>query len=113
MADWHVDTDVMREYAQTVDGLHDRVSKINDYMKTTACDKSGFTGLFTLLQPVVDLVGNLYGETLEFGHNRLTSLADGMRSAADAYDHHDGQAAAILKEFQGDLQSIASATPAL
>jgi hypothetical protein len=99
VSEFDVHTDVMREYADVVDGLHAQVGKIKDYMRTTACDKSGFTGLFALLQPVVDLVGNLYGSTLDFGDNRLTSLSQGVRSAADSYDHHDGQVAAILKEF--------------
>ncbi|WP_326569611.1 hypothetical protein VSH64_00715 [Amycolatopsis rhabdoformis] len=99
MSEFDVHTDVMREYADVADGLHAQVGKIRDYLHSTACDTSGFTGLFALLRPVVGLVGNLYGSTLDFGDNRLTSLSQGIRSAADSYDHHDGQAAVILKQF--------------
>ncbi|MFF0146383.1 MULTISPECIES: hypothetical protein [Amycolatopsis] len=96
---FEVNPQSMRDYAQAVDGLHDAVAKIREYMQGTACDKSGFTGLFVVLQPVVDLVGNLYGETLKFGDERLTALAGGMRSAADHYQRHDDNTATILAQF--------------
>jgi hypothetical protein len=105
VADFAVDPQTMQEYAQVVDGLHATVSRIDDYMRSTACDKSGFTGLFTVLRPVVDLVGNLYGETLKFGHSRLTSLSQGVQSAADAYAHHDANAAKMLDDLHAQLDS--------
>ncbi|GAA3579292.1 hypothetical protein GCM10022222_75130 [Amycolatopsis ultiminotia] len=110
MSSFEVDPQSMRDYAQAVDGLHDVVSKIRDYMKDTACDKSGFTGLFTVLQPVVDLVGNLYGETLKFGDERLTSLSQGMTAAADHYAKHDDNTATILAQFGMKADDIGSGT---
>ncbi|HEY3466980.1 MAG TPA: type VII secretion target [Amycolatopsis sp.] len=109
MADVEVDPEAMREYAQVVDGLHQVVDKIDEYMRATACDKSGFTGLFMVLRPVVDLVGNLYGETLKFGHSRLTSLSQGVQSAADAYASHDENSAKILDELRAKLESMGGA----
>ncbi|GAB3143421.1 type VII secretion target [Amycolatopsis sp. NPDC004378] len=105
MADFEVDPAAMREYAQVVDGLHQAVTKIDEYMRSTACDKSGFTGLFTVLQPVVDLVGNLYGETLKFGHSRLSSLSQGVQSAANAYATHDENAKKMLDELRAKLEA--------
>lgn len=106
MPDFEVHTDTMREYADVVDGLHAQVDKIKDYMSTTACDTAGFTGLFYVLRPVVELVSGLYGDTLGFGQSRLSSLSQGIKSAADAYDHHQGQVVALLKELGGSLDSI-------
>ncbi|MCR6488154.1 hypothetical protein M8542_35535 [Amycolatopsis sp. OK19-0408] len=105
MADFEVDPAAMREYAGVVDGLHQAVGKIDEYMRSTACDKSGFTGLFTVLHPVVDLVGNLYGETLKFGDARLTSLSQGVQSAAAAYTTHDMNSAKLLDELRAKLES--------
>ena len=99
MADFDVAPDVMREYADVLDGLHAHIDKINDYMLKTACDNSGFTGLFMLLRPVVDLVRDLYGDTLQFGHSRLTSMSQGIQSAATAYEQHDTKSAEILKQL--------------
>jgi hypothetical protein len=106
VADFEVDPAAMREYAAVVDGLHQVVGKIDEYMRSTACDKSGFTGLFMVLRPVVDLVGNLYGETLQFGNARLTSLSQGVQSAADAYTTHDENSAKLLDELRAKLESL-------
>ena len=106
MADFDVAPDVMREYADVLDGLHAQIDKINDYMRTTACDNSGFTGLFMLLRPVVDLVRDLYGDTLQFGHTRLTSLSQGVQSAATAYEQHDAKSAEVLKQLGLSLDDL-------
>jgi len=108
MSSIKVSTEQLHQYAETLDGLHDKISKINDYMKSTACDTSGFTGLFMVLQPVVHLVSNLYGETLNFGHSRLTSLTDGVKQAAEAYQNHDTNAAKLLEKFIAEFDGIDS-----
>jgi uncharacterized protein YukE len=105
VADFEVDPAALREYAQVVEGLHQAVNKVGEYMQATACDTSGFTGLFYLLRPVVDLVGKLYGETLQFGHERLTSLSQGIQSAANAYAAHDEHAKKMLDELRAMLES--------
>ena len=106
MSSIKVSAEQLHQYAATLEGLHEKISKIDDYMKSTACDKSGFTGLFVVLQPVVDLVSNLYGETLKFGHDRLTSLTDGVKQAADAYTQHDTNAAKLLEKFIAEFDGI-------
>ena len=109
MADFEVDPAALREYAQVVDGLHKAIDKIDEYMRSTACDKSGFTGLFYVLRPVVDLVANLYGDTLKFGHARLTSLSQGIQSSANAYAAHDDNAKKILDELRAKLETAGGA----
>ncbi|WP_033293430.1 hypothetical protein [Amycolatopsis jejuensis] len=101
-----VDPQAMRDYAQAVEGLHAPVRKIDQYVRATACDTAGFTGLFTVLQPVVGMVRDLYGETLKFGDARLTALSDGMRSAADHYAAHDASWAKFLAEFGTAAEQI-------
>ncbi|MGW4395684.1 hypothetical protein ACWEHA_10380 [Amycolatopsis nivea] len=108
MSGIEVDVETMNQYAEVLDSLHEKISKINDYMRSTACDTSGFTGLFVVLQPVVQLVANLYGGTLDFGHSRLTALADGVKQAAQAYAHHDANSAQLLQQFIDQFDGIDS-----
>ena len=105
MADFEVKPETLQEYAQVLDGLQGAVSKIEDYMRSTACDTSGFTGLFYVLRPVVDLVANLYGDTLKFGHSRLTSMSQGIQSVAKAYADHDADVAKLLHEIYEQLEN--------
>lgn len=103
--DFHVDPDALREYADVLDGLNSAIDSISEYMHTYGCDKSGFTGLFIVLQPVVDLVGSLYGDTLKFGKQRLASLVDGVNSTADAYEQADSNIGELLGSLLGEIDS--------
>jgi uncharacterized protein YukE len=101
--DFHVNPDSVREYAEVLDGLNSAIDAINEYMHTYGCDKSGFTGLFMVLQPVVDLVGSLYGDSLSFGRQRLASLIEGVNKVAQAYQDTDDQASKILEDLRREL----------
>lgn len=103
MADIETDPQALASYAQNLDSLHSVIDKINDFMRTEGCDTAGFTGLFMVLRPVVDLVGLLYGETLKFGHNRLSSMTDGIKAAAQAYSDHENVA---KKQFENLLRQL-------
>lgn len=103
--DFHVDPDKVSEYGNTLEGLNSAIDAINEYMHTYALDKSGFTGLFMILRPVVDLVGSLYGETLSFGRQRLASLVNGVQQTADGYSQIDEQVSKVLQDLLRELQS--------
>lgn len=103
--DFHVDPDKVSEYAETLEGLNSAIDAINEYMHTYALDKSGFTGLFMLLRPVIDLVGSLYGDTLSFGRQRLASLVSGVQQTAEGYSQIDEAAAKVLQDLLRELQS--------
>ncbi|GAB2973606.1 hypothetical protein LWP59_30375 [Amycolatopsis acidiphila] len=103
--DFHVDPDAVNDYAQVLEGLNSAIDAITEYMHTYALDKSGFTGLFMVLQPVVDLVGSLYGETLSFGRQRLASLMSGVQQTASAYQGIDEQASKVLQDLLRELQA--------
>jgi hypothetical protein len=102
--DLHVDPEAVKNYAEVLDGLDSAIDTINEYMHTYGCDKSGFTGLFMLLRPVIDLVGSLYGDTLSFGRQRLASLVDGVKNTAEAYQQIDEQASKVLQDLLRELQ---------
>ncbi|MEC3980028.1 hypothetical protein [Amycolatopsis sp. H20-H5] len=103
MADLETSPAALTAYAQNLDGLHGAIDKINEYMRTQGCDTSGFTGLFVVLRPVVDMVGSLYDETLKFGHNRLNSMSAGIKAASEHYATVDATAAKRLADLMREL----------
>lgn len=99
MSDLAADTDVIRAYAKNLEQMHNTLDAVKDYAKTSGCDKSGFTGLLTLLHPAVDLVDDLFNETIKFGHDRLNSLVDGMNKVAEQYDAREKKHAQSFKDI--------------
>ncbi|AUS78236.1 hypothetical protein C1701_07480 [Actinoalloteichus sp. AHMU CJ021] len=82
---FQVDVDSLEGYARSLDDLQGAFDALREYAVRYGCDKSGFTGLLALLHPGVDLVGTLFGETLNFGQDRLGGTADGIRRNAEVY----------------------------
>lgn len=76
----------LRAYAEYLRTEAQEFETIRKYVHATACDKGGFTGLLTLLQPGVDIVQALFDETLDFGKSKLESTAAAVESTATAYD---------------------------
>jgi hypothetical protein len=107
--DFHVNPEALRQYAEVLDGLNSSIDAINEYMQSYGCDKSGFTGLLMVLQPAIDLVGSLYGDTLKFGKQRLASLVEGVNNAADTYERTDNQVGSVLKNLLSELDDAATA----
>jgi hypothetical protein len=103
---YDVKPDALTAYAQNIEGLNSAADAIGEYMHTYGCDKSGFTGLLTILHPAVDLVGSLFGETLKFGKERLSSLAAGMTDVAKTYEEHDKQVTKALQDILGQLDTV-------
>jgi hypothetical protein len=111
MTGYQVKTDVLGEYARNLDGLVSAADAIREYAHTYGCDKSGFTGLLTLLQPGVDLVGSLFDETVKFGKERLSSLSAGVTDVAKAYEEQDQRATKALEEILSQLDGTTGYAP--
>ncbi|CCH35546.1 hypothetical protein ABZ816_13160 [Actinosynnema sp. NPDC047251] len=82
---------------------------IKDHAVTKGGDTSGFTGLLTLLQPVVTGVAGLYGETLDFANQMMTKEAGALTKAADMYAQGDEMAMSILDQVLAKLAEAAQA----
>lgn len=82
----YTDPAELRGYAEYLRTEAGEFETIRGYVRDTACDKSGFTGLLTLLQPGVDLVRALFDETLDFGKSKLEGAASAIDATADDYE---------------------------
>lgn len=86
MSSLFTDAAELRAYAEYLRTEAQEFETIRKYVHTTACDKSGFTGLLALLQPGVDVVRALFDETLDFGKSKLEGTADAVDATAKVYE---------------------------
>lgn len=106
MSDFEVVPEALEAYADNLDqSLQGCFDSISEYVTNSACDKSGFTGLLMILHPAVDLVDYLFQETLDFGRERMRSLAEGMRDAANEYRNDDKAAQDIFTKILTELDT--------
>jgi hypothetical protein len=79
----------LRAYAEYLRTEAKEFETIRKYVHATACDKAGFTGLLSLLQPGVDVVRALFDESLDFGKSKLEGTAAAVDATAKVYDDID------------------------
>lgn len=101
MSSLSTDAAELRAYAEYLRTEVQEFETIRKYVHATACDKAGFTGLLTLLQPGVDVVRALFDETLDFGKSKLEGTASAIDSTAELYESVDRSQMAI---FNGILR---------
>lgn len=102
---FHVVPDELRSYADYLRGMAADFDAIDRYARDQGANTTGFTGMLAVLQPVVVGVGNLFGETLAIGQDRLGATADGLNQSADTYEAIDGKGAAAADSLAGQLVS--------
>ncbi|MGH3822107.1 MAG: hypothetical protein ACRDRA_04595 [Pseudonocardiaceae bacterium] len=100
---FHVVPDELRSYADYLRGMVADFDAIDHYAREQGASTAGFTGMLAVLQPVVVGVGNLFGETLATGKDRLGATADGLHHSAATYEAVDGNEAATADRLAGQL----------
>jgi Excreted virulence factor EspC, type VII ESX diderm len=91
---FHVVTDELRSYAEYMRGMVGDLDAIDGYAREQAGNTTGFTGMLAVLQPVIQGVSNLFGETLDIGKDRLAATAKGLDDSAAYYETVDRNEAA-------------------
>jgi hypothetical protein len=86
---FRVEPEHLKGYAGMLDRNAQHLLKIRDHAETKGSDTDGFDGLLMVLRPVVVMVGKLFGETLEFGNERLKGVAEALKESADVYEKDD------------------------
>lgn len=101
MSSLFTDAAELRAYAEYLRTEAQEFETIRKYVHATACDKAGFTGLLSLLQPGVDVVRALFDETLDFGKSKLEGSASAVEATAKVYEDVDR---AQMTMFNGILK---------
>jgi hypothetical protein len=104
---FHVVPDELRGYADYMRGMVGDFNAIDRYACDEGANTAGFTGLLAVLVPVVTGVGNLFGETLAIGKDRLAATAEGLEASAAAYEAVDNKVAANADRLASLLQGVA------
>jgi hypothetical protein len=97
----------LRGYAELLTRNAQHFMTIKDHAVTKGGDTSGFTGLLSLLQPIVTGVANLYGETLDFANQMMVKEAEGLNKAADMYQQSEEQAMSLIDKVLAELHGVA------
>ncbi len=100
---FHVVTDELRSYAEYMRGMVGDLNAIDGYAREQGSNTAGFTGMLAALQPVVQGVGNLFGETLDIGKDRLEATAEGLDDSAAYYETVDRNETANADRLSSQL----------
>ncbi len=106
---FHVEPAELRGYSELLTRNAQHFLTIKDHAVTKGGDTSGFTGLLSLLQPIVTGVANLYGETLDFANQMMTKEAEGLTKAAEMYQKGEEMAMSVLDRVLAELANAAEA----
>ncbi|AOS61338.1 hypothetical protein [Actinoalloteichus hymeniacidonis] len=101
-----VAVDELHNYAGSLEGLQGGIDAIRNYMYEQGCNKDGFTGLLTLLHPAVDLVGDLFNETLNFGQDRLSGTAEGIQRNAETYSEAEAKIEGLFSQILSTISNV-------
>jgi len=86
---FHVVPDELRGYSGLLERQAEHFLAIREHAIFKGGDTSGFTGLLSLLDPVVIGVAQLYGETLEAANEKMRQDAEALVKSAVAYEKAD------------------------
>ena len=86
MADIGIDNvDQLRQFSDYLLHLKNDFRAVARYARSQGCNKSGFTGVFEVLKPAMDLIADAFDEAIELAEDRLDSTAQGLRKTAKEY----------------------------
>ncbi|GAA3460703.1 hypothetical protein ACFFSW_34225 [Saccharothrix longispora] len=103
-----VEPEELRGYGELLTRNAQHFATIKEHAIAKGGDTSGFTGLLSLLQPIVTGVASLYGETLDFANRMMVKEAEGLAGAADMYERGEEMAMSHLDRV---LERLAEVSP--
>jgi hypothetical protein len=106
-----VEPEHLRGYAGLLDRNAGHFKTIEAHAQGKGADTSGFTGLLSLLVPVVNGVVDLYGETLQFANEKLLNVKTSLDAAAASYELADKTATDRLDKVDGQRDAAAGTIP--
>lgn len=109
MGEFKVEPAELVGYSELMTRQAQHFTTIKDHAVTKGGDTAGFTGLLTLLHPVVTGIANLYGETLDFANRVMTKDADSLVQASQAYERADltnGESLTLIEQGLNTLPGV-------
>ncbi|MGQ0839257.1 hypothetical protein [Actinokineospora sp.] len=103
----------LRGYAGLLDRNAGHFTTIEAHARDKGGDTSGFTGLLSLLVPVVDGVVGLYADTLRFANEKLVGVKDSLVDAAAGYEQADQANSNRMTIVDGQRSTAAGDIPSV
>ncbi|SES32133.1 hypothetical protein [Lentzea albida] len=101
---FHVVPDELRGYSGLLERQAEHFLTIREHAVVQGGDTSGFTGLLSLLDPVVVGVARLYDETLEAANKKMAQDAEALVKSADAYEKADHIGVCLIDTAGGKME---------
>ncbi|WP_367134140.1 hypothetical protein [Saccharothrix sp. HUAS TT1] len=106
---FRVEPPELRGYGELLTRNAQHFMTIKEHAVAKGGDTSGFTGLLSLLQPVVTGVASLYGETLDFANQMMVKEAEALNKTADLYEQGEELVLTLLDQVLSQLHAVAEA----
>jgi hypothetical protein len=106
---FHVAPAELRGYSELLGRNAQHFLTIKEHAVTKGGDTAGFTGLLSLLHPVVTGVANLYGETLDFANKMMVREQEALVKAAEMYENVDRTCVRMAEDV---MHKLSGARPA-
>jgi hypothetical protein len=101
---FHVVPDELRGCSKLLERQAEHFLTIREHAIDEGGDTSGFTGLLSLLDPVVIGVARLYGETLDAASTKMNQDAESLVKAAHAYEKADQVGVCLIDTAGGKME---------
>ncbi|MFD4672594.1 hypothetical protein ACFWNN_22905 [Lentzea sp. NPDC058450] len=102
---FHVEPDELRGYSGLLERQAEHFLTIREHAIEKGGDTSGFTGLLSLLDPVVIGVAQLYGETLTAANQKMAQDAESLVKSAHAYEKADQVGVCLIDTAAGTAEA--------
>src|SRR5688500_4589714 len=101
---FHVVPDELRGYSGLLERQAEHFLAIREHAIVKGGDTAGFTGLLSLLDPVVTGVAQLYGETLDAANKKMSQDAESLVKSANAYEKADQVGVCLIDTAAGKME---------
>jgi len=109
---FQVEPEELRGYSGLLERSNGHFQTIKEHATEKGGDTSGFTGLLSLLVPIVDGVIGLYTDALQGASDKLGKVQSNLDSAAQSYEKREDGHKTVLTGVASQVDS-AKAAPAL
>lgn len=100
-----MDPEELRGYSAMLERVAGQFQQIEAHARDKGGDTSGFTGLLSLLVPIVDGVVGLYAETLQFAHTKIGEVKTNLDNTAAGYEAMEDAGSQAFRKVAADLDS--------
>lgn len=98
--------DELRGYSELLGRNAEHLMGVRHHAIFKGGDTAGFTGVLSLLDPVVSGVAGWYGDALELASQMMAKDAEALAKSANAYEKADEIGVCLMDNVSNDLSDL-------